>query len=362
MLAPTMPENAEKIKPACIHFGECGGCLFQDFPYSTQIKAKENYLEKLFEKRVPVIPSPKEFFYRNRIDLACESKKIGLRNKSKKVFSLKECRLHSKKVKQALPKIKPLAKEIPSLNYLVFRHAKFSGQHMLAFVTSSASENISRKIEKTADEIKNEFDSVVWIMNSKKETSFGRIEKFWKKAFIEETLGNVTLRINANTFFQNNSFVAEKLFSEIKKTVSGRVLDLYAGNAAISCFVSDKCSYVKAVEINPEAVDCGQENFSHNNISNAKIIQQDTKKFLEKQESPDFDFVILDPPRAGLEKALQPLLKHLPENIVYVSCNPIALRRELFFFKKHYQITSLKAFDMFPQTPHTEVLCIMQKK
>lgn len=372
MLPFKIPEEVKKRKPACKHFNTCGGCSLQHVCYKDQLKMKKSYLEKLFERELEVLPSPEEFFYRNKIELVCAFGKIGLRKKGtyKHVVDLQECFLHSKKVTEIMPVLRDVflkhaiedynyIKHEGYLRYVVLRHAKFTDQYMINFVTASEDE----KICKVAEELKQEFDSVVWSINSSRaDTSFGSIKQFWNKAYIEERFDDIVFRIGANTFFQNNSYVALQIYRKIKEIVSGNVLDLYAGCAAISCFVAENCASVEAVEINSEAIDYGTINLKINDITNVKLLQQDVYTYLKRKESLDFDFVILDPPRAGLEKALKHILRLKPKNIIYLVCNPIVFRRELFFFKKFYNVVELLAYDMFPQTPHIELLCVLERK
>lgn len=372
MLVPEIPKNACKREPECKHFGICGGCSYQHICYKDQLRMKKAYLEKLFEREMEIIPSSKEFFYRNKIELVYAFNKLGLREKGtyKRVVDLQECCLHSEKVEKILPRLRELFKEhkVESydylrhegyLRYVVLRHAKFSNQYMINFVTASE----AQKITKVAEALKEEFNSIVWSVNSgKADTSFGAVQQFWNSAHIEEHFDNIKFRIGANTFFQNNSYIALQIYRKIKEHVSGRVLDLYAGCATISAFIADKCDCVEAVEINSEAVDYGYKNLHINDITNVRVLQQDVYAYLKNKQSIDFDYVILDPPRAGLEKAFKHIMRLKPKNIIYISCNPAIFRRELFFLKKFYNVAELLAYDMFPQTKHTELLCVLERK
>lgn len=372
MLALEVPKDVCKREPKCKHFGTCGGCSYQHICYKDQLKMKKEFLEKLFECEIEVIPSPKEFFYRNKIELVYAFNKLGLREKGtyKRVVDLQECYLHSEKVKEILPKLRELFKEhkIESydylkhegyLRYVVLRHAKISNQHMINFVTANEVPTIS----KVAESLKEEFNSIVWSVSSgRADTSFGAVQQFWNSAHIEERFDNIKFRIGANIFFQNNSYVALQIYRKIKEHVSGRVLDLYAGCAAISAFIADNCDYVEAVEINGEAIDYSHTNLHINDITNVELLQQDVYAYLKNKQTLAFDYVILDPPRAGLEKAFKHILRLKPKNIIYISCNPMVFRRELFFFKKFYKVSELLAYDMFPQTKHMELLCFLEQK
>jgi len=372
MLALKVPEDACKREAKCKHFGICGGCSYQHICYKDQLRMKKEFLEKLFEREIKIIPSPKEFFYRNKIELVYAFNKLGLREKGtyKRVVNLKECCLHSEKVKEILPELHELFKEheIESydylrhegyLRYVVLRHAKFSNQHMINFVTANEAPIIS----KVAESLKEHFDSIVWSINSSKaDTSFGAVQQFWNSAHIEERFEDIKFKIGANTFFQNNSYVALQIYRKIKERASGKVLDLYAGCATISAFIADNCDSVEAVEINSEAIDYGHTNLHINDITNVELLQQDVYAYLKNKQSLDFDYVILDPPRAGLERAFKHVLRLKPKSIIYLSCNPIVFRRELFFFKKFYKVSEMLAYDMFPQTPHIELLCVLERK
>ena len=367
-------ENSQtKREPICKHFLKCGGCSFQHIPYIKQIKLKEKFLSSYFNRKVKVNPSPKEYFYRTRMDYVFAFNKLGLRKKGsyKHVVNLDECYLISEKVKEILEKTREiLIKENISsydyikhkgyLRYVVFRHAKFTKQHMINFVTASKSEEIEKIVKYFTDE----FDSVVWSINeSKSDVSYGKTFKFWKNEFIKEKLGKKVFFIGANSFFQSNSYIALKIYQKIKKAVDGRVADLYAGSATIGIFISDSCESVDSVEINDESIKIGKKSIEENKVKNVLMVKSDVVDYLKriKEKCKRYNFFILDPPRTGLQKAAEIINKYGPTEIVYLSCNPKTFKLDVEKMDR-YELVSLEAFDMFPQTPHIELLAFLQRK
>jgi len=170
------------------------------------------------------------------------------------------------------------------------------------------------------------------------------------------------LEIGPNSFFQSNSKVAESIYSELKKFVNGKTLDLFCGVGGITLFVVDKASDIIGVDSVEESIQFAKKNAKANKIK-AKFIQSDAKRFIiECNEREDnFDTVICDPPRDGLNpKTIKHLKALAPKRIIMVSCNPKSLAQNLSSLDE-YKIIHKKGFDMFPQTPHVEVLVVLDR-
>ncbi|MCD6547461.1 MAG: 23S rRNA (uracil(1939)-C(5))-methyltransferase RlmD [Nanoarchaeota archaeon] len=354
-----------RIKAVCKHFNECGGCFFQDISYNNQLEIKKKVLEKLGFEIKGVFPSPKIWYYRNRMDYVCAFNKIGLRKRGtwKEVFHISDCRLLSKESNEILQEIKELAQKYKIdfydfinhtgyLSYVVIREGKFTNQRMISFVTKSR----DKKILKLIQEI--DSDSVVWLVNeSMSDVSFGELVSHKNKDFILEEFEKVKYIIKPNSFFQTNPFQALNVFKKIKKIVHGSksVLDLFCGVGAISLFISDGVDDVDGIELSEEAIKCAKNSAKMNDISNVTFNVGDARKLkLEKK----YDFVIVDPPRQGLGKKLCKKLNSF-DRIVYMSCNPISQKEDL----KHleHNVVEQYAFDMFPHTPHVETLLVLEK-
>ena len=182
--------------------------------------------------------------------------------------------------------------------------------------------------------------------------------------FVEEKVLDKTFKIGADTFFQVNPKSAENIFAyvknEIKKTDNPTVLDAYAGIATFGILVSDISKEVVSVEFNKNSIEKAKEVLELNNIKNVELFAEDTTKYLKKVKRK-FDITILDPPRKGCTKeSLDETLKHTKEKIIYVSCNPATLARDLkYLLEKGCKLQSVQPFDMFCHTYHVETVAVI---
>ncbi len=367
-------------QPRCPHFMECGGCLFQDITYENQLNIKKEYINKLFENFYTidtVYPSHSEgYFYRNRMDFVCAFGSRGLRRRSsfRNVVNITECHIMQAKSQSLWAKIIPdifdiddydYLKHIGFLRYVVLRQGYFSEQNMCTFVVADKNNlELMSKTAKIADSIGDICNSIVFLENNgKADTSFGDYIDTGRNNYIIEELSGIKYKIFPNSFFQSNSYIAEKMYDSIKKEVYGNVLDLCSGIGSISLYIADKCDNVTGVELMDESVYSANENLKINeNIQNVSFVKSDIKDYLSANTGK-FSVVVADPPRAGINpKALKDLVDLSVDKIVYMSCNPVSLRENIEGMKDQYEITSLEAYDMFPQTPHVEMIAVLKRK
>lgn len=355
--------------PACAHFGHCGGCLFQDIAIEHQREIKLRYLNDLFAGLISFgsVTDGGEYGYRNRMDYVAAFGRRGLRvrGRYKEVVDIMDCPLLQKKGRAAWSQIRALTAEMPDydylkhegiLRYIVMREGRNSGQLMVNFVLAERNEAIEEKLDSLSA------DSASVILHpGLADISFGDVVRHFGEPSIIETLGRVKFRIYPNSFFQSNSYAAEKAYARIREHVRGRVLDLYSGVGSISLFVADKADSVTGVETVAEAVAAADENRALNETENCRFICADVRPYL-KEHGGSYDTVILDPPRSGMHpKVFRELKTMAPETIIYMSCNPSALRTEMEHFDG-YEIIDTDVFDMFPQTPHVEALVVFRKR
>ncbi len=367
---------AEKYRgsamPACEHFRECGGCLFQDISYDVQLALKLEYLNSLFsdiawiEEIVPSAP----FGYRNRMDFVAAFGKIGLRKagRYRHVVDIRACAIMQEKSIALFQKLRPLLLNVEDydylhhhgfLRYIVLRQGFFSGETMINFVTAKPEDRLSSFI----GVVLNEADSSSLLYNdSFTDTSFGNEYSTLKRGYITEEFDGIRYNITPNAFFQSNSPVARELYRRVKKIAAGKsILDLFCGAGTISLFIADAAARVTGVEISRESIAAAEENRMINNIENVQFVCADARQFLS-ENTIDCDMVIIDPPRGGLHPKLVRLLaERAPGRIAYISCNPPLLKEDLAILN-NYSIESITAFDMFPQTPHIELLVLLCRK
>ncbi len=367
---------AEKYRgsavPPCEHFRECGGCLFQDISYEMQLALKREYLNALFSDIAhieDIIPST-PYGYRNRMDFVTAFGKIGLRKagRYRHVVDIRGCALMQEKSNTLLQKLRPLLSEVEDydyqhhhgyLRYVVLRQAYFTGETMVNFVTAGSEDRLSAFLGPILDET----DSSSMLFNdSFADTSYGNVYSTLKRGYITEEFDSIRYTITPHAFFQSNSLVARELYRRVKEIAAERsILDLFCGAGTISLFIADTAAHVTGVEISRESIDAAEENRIINNVGNVHFVCADARHFLA-EHALDYDITIIDPPRGGLHpKLVQILAKRAPAHIVYISCNPPLLREDLALLQ-NYSIESVTAFDMFPQTPHIELLALLCRK
>jgi len=180
---------------------------------------------------------------------------------------------------------------------------------------------------------------------------------------VTENLNEYEFDISAVSFFQKNTKVTEKLYSYIKSIINkdSKVLDLYCGIGSIGIYIADKCKNIIGIEVINEAIEDAKLNAEINKINNIEFICKSIENM--KSDYKDIDTIIVDPPRIGLDKrAINNILEINSNNIIYVSCNPVTLARDINLLKENYNINSIKLFDMFPNTYHVESVVLLERK
>ena len=405
--------------PACRHFGECGGCEFQDVPYAQQLAAKRrafdfiaecvdgDYNEKanacseddpvtaalllaraeelrnaLTDLRIDIVASPAHLGYRQRMDYVFAFEKAGLRraNRHRQVVDLEECPLLGEQGFAVFRKARKLAeaaglesydymRHTGELRYFVVRRTR-NGHVLLSLVTKTL--NPKEEIRAVLETLVREGDIVSghWLLaEGLGDVSFGTPQLHVGQPLIVEEMNGLGLRIGPNTFFQSNPAVAEKAYAAIRDfTPAGaRVLDMYSGVGSIACNVAAGAGQVMAVENVPENVDLARENIDANGLANVELRVDDSSRHLAVLAAdpalPRPDMVVVNPPRPGVEGDGMAAIKRLgPARLAYLSCNPFTLLRNLAEVADEYRLTSVTIYDMFPQTRHFESLALLEKK
>lgn len=409
-------------EPCCRHFGECGGCEFQDVPYPEQTAAKrrafdfiagevlrdcrdkaatlENAEEPdadgaallrrqadaleqtLAGLAIDTVESPLPLGYRQRMDYVFAFGMAGLRraNRFRHVVELEECPLLGDEGFAVFQKAKRLAIEAGleshdymrhtgELRYFVIRRSR-TGGILLSLVTKSRSPDaavrgILRRLVAEGDIV-----SGHWLLaEGLGDVSFGEPLAREGEPWIVENMNGIGLRIGPNTFFQSNPAVAEKAYAAIRAFVpdGGRVLDMYSGVGSIALSVAATAKDVLAVENVPDNVELAQANIGGNNCANVRLVLEDSAAYL-RSLSADTDaarpgMVVVNPPRPGVEgDGMRSIAALGPSRLAYLSCNPFTLLRNLLEVVDEYELRSLTIYDMFPQTRHFESLALLEKK
>jgi tRNA (uracil-5-)-methyltransferase len=395
----------------CPHYGKCGGCQLQHLSYKEQIELKKNKVSLLFNKIDKIIESPKEIYYRNRMDyvIGKEENKviIGLKEKGKwwKVVDLKKCVLMSKEADE----IKNLFKEFANkknlsvwdlkkhkglLRYLIIREGKFTNERMVIINTSNdylnRGFNSNKKEKLTKEELlkKEEFENLLLeffdllkennikvnsfihgVNNTITDVSFSfEINVLKGDSFIKEKLHNFYFLINPNTFFQSNSYTADLMIKEVEKLIQKTLneknfetlLDLYSGVGTFSIPFNNLFEKIVAIELNKDSIELYKKNLEINNLNKNKfeLINKSVEKSIKNLELKDF-LLIVDPPRSGLTPKAIKLIKQLkPKQIIYISCNPETQYRDIKLLGA--KIKKVIMVDQFPQTYHVETIALLE--
>ncbi|RKY28960.1 MAG: 23S rRNA (uracil(1939)-C(5))-methyltransferase RlmD [Candidatus Omnitrophota bacterium] len=386
-------------KFVCKHFGVCGGCRFQDLEYPEQLERKQKFLGSLFSplknspKILPIIPSPKIYFYRNKMEFsfAQEASELvcGLHSRlnKRKVIDVEECFLFSENVPLVLEKVKDLLRKerLSSystfshrgfLRYLVLRESKTKNDFMVNIVTTSEGSLDKEAFKSALISLRlkdnKRITSLVWTISDKLSDAVvpEKFEVFYGQDYLEEEIKGFKFRIPAFSFFQVNPFILEVFFEFIKTHLKGNkensALDLFSGVGSLSLLLAKEFSFVWAIEQDELAIKTSLVNASLNNINNVSFLNSDVKKalFLNLNLWKERIFLVfINPPRAGLSKKIIKRIKTIaPKRIIYSSCNPKSFIVDLQSFLDSYRIRLIQPFDFFPHTPHIEVLALLERR
>jgi tRNA/tmRNA/rRNA uracil-C5-methylase (TrmA/RlmC/RlmD family) len=341
-------------------------------PYEEQVRAKERALRDLLGREVPVEPSGEPFGYRTRMDYVFAWGKLGLRKRGdpRGVLDLEECPILPdrafdavRKAKEAIHRLglKPYSYVAHKgyLRYVVVRAAPRTGETMLVFLTNGPDPAVRALL----DEAEAWADSVVWSVTERTaDVSFGEVREHRKRDWIEEQVGDLRLRFGPNSFFQANPWVAGKLYGHVAERALGRVTDLFCGVGGIALSVAaaaaGRVEAVAGADSSEESIAFARGNAAANGLDRVRFEVADARDFLEGHAC---DTLVLDPPRAGLGgKTLRRVLAAAPRRVLYVACNPRKLAEELPQFAG-FTLSDLRGFDLFPQTPHVEVVATLDR-
>ncbi len=398
--------SPERTAAPCPYFGYCGGCQWQHVRYNSQLAYKKSHIEESLrhigglENIVlhDVIPSENRFAYRNKMEFSFSDRRwflpeelslkksqsgfaLGLHvpGTFNKVIDMEACLLQKEKGNEILRLVKKYAKKsgLPVhaqkthqgfWRFLTIRYSDAFDQWMVNIVTS---EENRRALQPLAEKLTDNQTAVRSVVNNitgkRASVAVGDREILLSGTpCIDDKIGPYRFQISANSFFQTNTRGAYRLYQTVAAyaELSGDeiVLDLYSGTGTIPVFLASRARQVIGMEINESAVADAYKNCELNRIGNCRFMRGDIRDMLPViHEKPDV--LILDPPRAGMHKdVLACVLSMAPEKIVYVSCNPATLARDLGQMIGHYRIQEIQPVDMFPHTYHIEAVAKLVRR
>ena len=339
--------SPDRIEYKCPYYNKCGGCNIANLEYTNQLKYKKEKVINIFKKynkidiNPTIIASDEILHYRNKITLQY-NEKLGLyEEKTHNIIEIEECLLMPQKVNDII-KLLNKYNYNTSLQKIVIRI--INNQVMINI--------IAKDISKSLIEILKNLD--VSVYHNSKYISGNKV--------LIETLNNYKFSILPDSFFQINKKQTINLYNQIVEYANpqkeDKVLDLYCGVGTIGIYLSKYCKEVLGIEINKSSIENANINKKLNNVENISFIEADVSKVLSMKYKADI--IIVDPPRSGLNKnTIETLIKINPKKIVYVSCDPITLSRDINLLKNNYTLKDIKLFDMFPETYHVESVAVM---
>lgn len=402
--------SEDRVEPVCKHFGDCGGCKWQNMSYEKQLFYKNdevyNNLKRIGKIELPefepILGSEKQFFYRNKMEFSFSdsrwitekeintSKEIDRGNALgfhipkmwDKILDIEKCYLQQDPSNCIRNEIKRFATE----NGLKFFNARnhYGLLRTLMIRTTSIGEIMvliqffeedKQKRELLLDFISEKFPEVTslqYVINTKaNDTLYDQNVILYKgRDYILEEMEGLSFSINAKSFYQTNSEQAYELYKITREfaglTGNELVYDLYTGTGTIAQFVSKKARKVIGIESVEEAIIDAKENAKRNNILNCEFFVGDMKvvfneEFIATHGTPDV--IITDPPRDGMHKdVVDQILKIAPNKVVYVSCNSATQARDLALMDEMYKVVRVRPVDMFPQTHHVENVVLLEKR
>jgi 23S rRNA (uracil1939-C5)-methyltransferase len=404
------------VTPRCGHFGTCGGCRWQNLPYALQLRAKRDLVAECLahlggipgDLVPPAIASPEEYFYRNKMEFSFSGRRwlepeelstpdpgrprdfaLGLHVPEfyDRVLDIDECHLQSPLAVPILKEVRrfALASGLPAYStkthtgfwrFVVIRDSKAQGTFLVEVITAPHRRG-SGLIAQLAATLQNKIPvlaTVVHGVSAKKAqiASADQREVIFGPGCIEEHLGDLRFHISPGSFFQTNTQAARLLLDEVSHAVGAGenqvVWDLYCGTGALAIRLARTAARVIGFEIVPDAVADARVNADLNGVANCEFIVGDMRTLLARPASllsrygrPEV--VVTDPPRAGMHPlVVKNLLELGPPRIVYVSCNPATLARDLKILFERYRPLRIQPMDLFPQTAHIEAVALLERR
>lgn len=403
-----------KKKPAavCPYAKKCGGCDYQEMSYEQQLQEKQTYVRKNigdYCKVLPIIGMENPYHYRNKVHAVFDVERRGkhanggrrtagnghakaapggvisgvYKAGTHEVINIDSCEIEDELSSAIIRDIRGLLHSFKIktydedtgyglLRHVLVRRGFHSGEVMVVLVLGSPILPSKNNFVKALRKLHPEITTVVVNINDK-QTSMVLGEKetvIYGKGYIEDTLCGCTFRISPKSFYQVNPVQTEILYNKAITyaglTGKEKVIDAYCGTGTIGLIAASQAKEVIGVELNRDAVKDAIINAKRNNIQNEQFYNADAGKFMVElaEQNEKVDVVFMDPPRSGSDEAfLSSVVKLAPKKVVYVSCNPETLARDLKYLTRHgYQAVECQPCDMFPFTKHVETVCLLSRK
>ena len=387
--------SSKRITPICPNYKECGGCNIQHMTYDEQLRFKQNRVQEVL-KRIggvelvvpPVIGMKNPFKYRNKVQVPFGTTMDGsiisgfYMKASHQIIDMEKCYIEDEDADAVILSCKEIFQKydietcdimnnLGIIRYVVVRKSFFNQDLMVVIVTKN---EFFPKKDRVVNELLQRHPKIKTIVQNingmRSSVVLGAQEKvLFGPGYIEDKICGLTFKVSPKSFFQVNPIQTEVLYNTAIKfaNLSGNevVLDAYCGVGTIGMIASKHAKEVVGVEIVKEAIIDANNNAKINDIRNATFIHEDATTYMFKmlKAKQNFDLVFVDPPRDGCDnKFIAALMTLAPKNVVYISCEPSSLARDLKVLKEKYNVTKVQCVDMFPQTYHVETVVLLELK
>jgi len=344
--------SKDRTEAKCKYYNVCGGCQLMHIKEEKQEEFKKEKVEEIlkkflkYNKDVNDIVFSKKFNYRNKVVLHVKDNKLGFyKNKTNELIEIDKCLLLNPVINDLISYLKNYI-ELKDIEKITIKVGNKTNEVMLIIDGSIA------KYQKLLEIVD------VLIINEKVMTT---------KDYITSYIGNKKYIIKKNSFFQVNYDISTRMYNKVKDVIvkekSKNVLDLYCGTGTIGIYISDVVSKITGIEVVSDAIEAANTNKKINNVENIEFILGKVEDKLDFISNNNIDTVIVDPPRSGLHKKVIPILEKIsPKTIIYVSCDPITMARDIKLLSNNYELVEVTPYDMFPNTYHVECVCVLKLK
>lgn len=398
-LLEVLKPSEKEIPSVCPHFGQCGGCTYQNLPYEEQLAMKESQIKKMMDEAVNgkyvwegVKPSPVKQAYRNKMEFSFGDEykdgpiALGMHKRGSfhDIVNVTDCQIVDEDYRKILDCTLEAARESGLLYYHRMRHTGYF-RHLLVRKAVKTEEILVDLVTTTETDAQAFLDTWVkklleleldgkmaGILHTKNDSVADVVKDegtevlYGQDYFYEELLG-LKFKITPFSFFQTNSLGAEVLYETAREYIGDInekvIFDLYSGTGTIAQILAPVAKKVVGVEIVEEAVEAAKENAALNGLDNCTFWAGDVLKVIDELgEVPDL--IMLDPPRDGVNpKALMKILNFGVDRLVYIACKPTSLARDLEMIQgRGYKVEKISCVDLFPNTYHVETVCLLSKK
>ncbi len=342
-------ESPIRIEGECPYYNLCGGCNLNHICYNEENKFKKDKVKNLLkiyanieEEKINNIIYQDRNYYRNKITLHGKEGTIGLfKNNTNDIIPIQECLLVNQKINEM---IRFLSHQENEIEEVIIKTSNDNSEIMVSIKGTIAN----------VEELKKKCN--VLIINDNYLTT---------QKEITTSIGNKKYYESINSFFQVNNTLTKELYDEVLNNIKGKnynkVLDLYCGTGTIGIYISEEVQEIIGIDYNKSNIEDANKNKELNHVDNISFICDKVENKIDNFK--DIDCIIVDPPRAGLDSKTRNYLKKIfPKEIIYVSCDPVTLSRDLKDLETNYQVKKVTPFNMFPRTYHVECVCLLMKK